>query len=256
MITVDGLTKAYGSTPVLGPVTEVVAERGITSIIGPNGAGKSTLLTIAGRLAEPDAGTVHVRDEEVHLDVHRARSSDVAKVVAVLRQENHFTARLTVRELVSFGRFPHCGGRLGADDVTAVEEALGFLDLGDLQHRFLDQLSGGQRQRAYVAMVLAQGTRYVLLDEPLNNLDIRHAVRMMRLLRRVADELGRAVVLVVHDVNFAAAWSDRIVAVREGRVVAQGTPAQVVRAEVLEEVFDTPVRVHVLDGVPTAVYYR
>ncbi|NAZ86743.1 iron ABC transporter ATP-binding protein [Kineococcus indalonis] len=260
MITVEGVTKAYGTTPVLGPVTQVLAERGITSIIGPNGAGKSTLLTIAGRLAEPDTGTVRVRAGDGggpgELDVHRARSSEVAKVVAVLRQENHFTARLTVRELVSFGRFPHCGGRLTATDVAAVDEALGFLELTDLQGRFLDELSGGQRQRAHVAMVLAQQTRYVLLDEPLSSLDIRHAVRMMRLLRRVADELGRAVVLVVHDVNFAAAWSDRIVAVRDGRVVAQGTPAEVVRDDVLEEVFDTPVRVHVLDGVPTAVYHR
>ncbi|WP_432488508.1 iron ABC transporter ATP-binding protein [Kineococcus sp. SYSU DK018] len=256
MITVDGVTKAYDSTPVLGPVTEVVAERGITSVIGPNGAGKSTLLTIAGRLAEPDAGSVRVHGDGEPVDVHRARSSDVAKLVAVLRQENHFTARLSVRELVSFGRFPHCGGRLTPVDVAAVDEALEFLDLTDLQGRYLDQLSGGQRQRAYVAMVLAQGTRYVLLDEPLNNLDIRHAVRMMRLLRRVADELGRAVALVVHDVNFAAAWSDRIVAVRDGRVVAQGTPEEVVRTDVLERVFDTPVRVHVLDGVPTAVYYR
>ncbi|WP_432573069.1 iron ABC transporter ATP-binding protein [Kineococcus sp. SYSU DK005] len=256
MITVDGVTKAYGATPVLGPVTQVLAERGITSIIGPNGAGKSTLLTIAGRLADPDTGSVRVRDGERDLDVHRARSSEVAKVVAVLRQENRLTTRLTVRELVSFGRFPHCGGRMGDRDVAAVEEALGFLELTDLQDRFLDELSGGQRQRAHVAMVLAQGTRYVLLDEPLSSLDIRHAVRMMRLLRRAADELGRAVALVVHDVNFAAAWSDRIVAVRDGRVVAQGTPAEVVRDDVLEEVFDTPVRVHVLDGVPTAVYHR
>ncbi|MCI2239035.1 ATP-binding cassette domain-containing protein [Paenibacillus sp. TRM 82003] len=260
MITVDAVTKAYGDTPVLGPVSEVLADRGITSVIGPNGAGKSTLLTIAGRLAEPDSGTVHVHVDDaagaVGLDVHRARSADVAKLVAVLRQENHFTARLTVRELVSFGRFPHSRGRLTPTDVAAVDEALGFLDLTALQGRHLDELSGGQRQRAYVAMVLAQGTRHVLLDEPLNNLDIRHAVRMMRLLRRVADELGRAVALVVHDVNFAAAWSDRIVAVRDGRVVAQGTPEEVVREDVLREVFDTPVRVHVLDGVPTAVYFR
>ncbi|WP_369069942.1 iron ABC transporter ATP-binding protein [Kineococcus terrestris] len=252
MITVSGLTKTYDAQTVLGPISEHLAVGGLTSLIGPNGAGKSTLLTITGRLAAPDTGQVLLDG----LDVHRAKSSEVARRLAVLRQENHVTARVTVRELVGFGRFPHSGGRLRAEDVEHVDRALEFLDLTDLQDRFLDQLSGGQRQRAHVAMVLAQDTGHVLLDEPLNNLDIKHAVRMMGLLRRAADELGRTVVLVVHDINFAAAWSDRIVALRDGRVVASGTPAEMVTPEVLGRVFDTPVRVHVLDGVPTAVYYR
>ncbi|MEZ0165304.1 ABC transporter ATP-binding protein [Kineococcus sp. LSe6-4] len=256
MIRFTDVTKSYdtrrGGRPVLGPVTGEFRRGGITSVIGPNGAGKSTLLTVVGRLMDPDTGTVHVDD----VDVHRARSADVAKVVAVLRQENHFTARVTVRELVSFGRFPHSGGHLTTRDVTAVEEALGFLDLTALGDRFIDQLSGGQRQRAFVAMVLAQDTDFVLLDEPLNNLDVAHSVRMMRLLRRAADDLGRSVVLVVHDINFAAAWSDRIVAVKDGRVVADGTPEEIVRPEVMRDVFDTAFTVHRVDGRPVAVYYR
>ncbi|NEE23168.1 ATP-binding cassette domain-containing protein, partial [Streptomyces sp. SID7499] len=216
------------------------------------GAGKSTLLTIIGRLTAPTSGTVTVDG----LDVHRAKSQDVARILSVLRQENHFTARVTVRELVAFGRFPHSRGRLTAACVAKVDEALDFLHLGDMQHRYLDQLSGGQRQRAYVAMVLAQDTRYVLLDEPLNNLDMKHSVRMMGQLRRAADELGKTVVLIVHDINFAATYSDRIVALREGRIAASGTVDAMMRAEVLTEVFDTPVQIHVVEGERTAVYYR
>ncbi|WP_432562210.1 iron ABC transporter ATP-binding protein [Kineococcus sp. SYSU DK003] len=251
MITFTGVGKSYDA-PVLGPVSGSFRRGGITSVIGPNGAGKSTLLTIVGRLAEPDTGTVTVDD----LDVHRTKSAEIALRLAVLRQENHFTARVTVRELVSFGRFPHNGGRSSSADVAAVDEALEFLDLRALEHRFLDQLSGGQRQRAFVAMVLAQDTEYVLLDEPLNNLDVRHSVAMMRLLRRAADDLGKSIVLVVHDINFAAAWSDRIVAVKDGLIVADGTPAQIVRPEVLEDVFGTPFSVHEVGGRPVAVYYR
>ncbi|MEV7289175.1 ATP-binding cassette domain-containing protein [Streptomyces sp. NPDC093252] len=252
MIEFTDLTKSYGDHTVLGPVSGRIPAGGVTSLVGPNGAGKSTLLTIIGRLAEPTSGTVTVDG----LDIHRAKSPEVARTLSILRQENHFTARVTVRDLVSFGRFPHSRGRLTPECVAKVDEALDFLHLGDLQHRYLDQLSGGQRQRAYVAMVLAQDTRYVLLDEPLNNLDMKHSVRMMSQLRRAADELGKTVVLIVHDINFAAAYSDRVIALRDGRVAASGPIDAMMRADVLSEVFDTPVRIHEIDGRRTAVYYR
>lgn len=135
-----------------------------------------------------------------------------------------------------------------------MDSALDFLNLTELQDRFLDQLSGGQRQRAFVAMVLAQDTDYILLDEPLNNLDMKHSVLMMKQLRRAADELGKTVVLVVHDVNFAAAYSDRIVALRDGLLVHEGTVEETMTAEVLTGVFDTPVTVHTIGCHPTAVY--
>lgn len=252
MIEFTDITKSYGDHTVLGPVSGQIPAGGVTSLVGPNGAGKSTLLTIIGRLAEPNSGTVTVDG----LDVHKANSRDVAKLLSILRQENHFTARVSVRELVSFGRFPHCRGRLAKDDIAKVDEALDFLHLGDLQHRYLDQLSGGQRQRAYVAMVLAQDTRYVLLDEPLNNLDMKHSVRMMSQLRRAADELGKTVVLIVHDINFAATYSDHVIALRDGKIAASDTVDGMMRAEVLTEVFDTPVQIHEIDGRRTAVYYR
>ncbi|PFG34868.1 ABC transporter ATP-binding protein [Sanguibacter antarcticus] len=252
MITLTNVTKSYGSVRALGPVDLEIPRGGITALVGPNGAGKSTMLTIIGRLLDADAGRVLVGG----LDVVTAKSKDLAKVLSVLRQENHFVTRLTVRQLVAFGRFPHSRGRLTAEDEEKIDEALGFLDLTALAGRFLDELSGGQRQRAYVAMVLAQDTDYLLLDEPLNNLDMQHSVLMMQQLRRAADELGRTVVIVVHDVNFASAYADRVVMMVDGGVHRVGTPAEVMTSEVLSDVFRTRVDVLEHDGRPLAVYYR
>lgn len=250
MIEFRDVTKSYQDTTVLGPVDGCIAQGGITSLVGPNGAGKSTLLTIIGRLLDPTTGTVTVGG----MDVRVTKSRELAQHLSILRQENHITARLTVRELVGFGRFPHSKGRLGEQDHRHIDDALEFLNLTALADRFLDQLSGGQRQRAFVAMVLAQDTEYLLLDEPLNNLDLKHSVLMMKQLRRAADELGKTIVLVVHDINFAAAYSDNIIALRDGVIVTSGTAEDMMRDEVLSDVFDTPVRVHVIDGRRTAVY--
>src|SRR5690606_111838 len=142
---------------------------GVTSIIGPNGAGKSTLLSMVSRLMAMDQGSVTIGG----LDVTKAKRDELAKKLSTLRQDNHRTARLTVHDLVSFGRYPHSKGRLNIEDKAHIDRAIEYLDLQPLSGRFLDELSGGQRQRAFVAMVLAQDTDYVLLDEPLNNLDMK-----------------------------------------------------------------------------------
>jgi len=252
VIRLSDVTKSYGALRVLGPIDLEIPAGGVTALVGPNGAGKSTLLTIIGRLTAPTTGTVTVGGH----DVAQTPGRELAKVVSILRQENHFVTRLTVRDLVGFGRFPHSAGRLTADDQRRIDEAIAFLGLEDLAHRYLDQLSGGQRQRAYVAMVLAQDTGYVLLDEPLNNLDMRHAVAMMARLRRAADELGKTIVIVIHDINFAAAYADRIIALSAGAVVHAGTPDEIMRDDILETVFGTPVRVRRDGDHPLAVYFR
>lgn len=251
-IALSGVEKSYAGRHVLGPVDLTIEPGGVTALIGPNGAGKSTMLTIIGRLLEADSGRVTVGG----LDVRTAKSKQLARVVSILKQENHFMARLTVRQLVAFGRFPHSAGRLTETDERAIHAAIAFLDLAGMEDRFIDELSGGQRQRAFVAMVLAQDTDFVLLDEPLTGLDMRHAVGMMGQVRAAADALGKTVVLVIHDVNFAAAYADRIVALAEGRVVASGTPEEIITSEVLERVFETPVEVIERDGKRVAVYYR
>ena len=183
------------------------------------------------------------------------KSSELARTLSILRQENHFISRLTVRQLVGFGRFPHSKGRLNAEDEAIIDRYIGFLDLEDLQGRYLDQLSGGQRQRAYVAMVLAQETDYVLLDEPLNNLDIARSVEMMTMLERAAREFSRTIVIVLHDINFAARYASQICALKDGRVAFMGTPDEIMRDEVLTDIFDTPVTVVPGPKGPIACYF-
>ena len=251
MIELSGVTKNYGSDVSIGPVDLTLPQGGITALIGPNGAGKSTLLTMIGRLLGLDEGTIKVAG----LDVSTTKSRDLAKVLSILRQENHFVTKLTVRQLVGFGRFPYSQGRLTVEDNQIIDKYLNFLQLTDLQDRYLDQLSGGQRQRAYVAMVLCQETEYVLLDEPLNNLDISHSVVMMRFLEQAARELGRTIVVVLHDINFAARYADYICACKDGKIVAFGPTEEIIKDELLTTIFDTPVTV--IDGPsgPLACYH-
>ena len=251
MIALEGVVKRYGATTVLDTESITFGAEGLTALIGPNGAGKTTLFSIVGRLLRPDEGRVTVDG----MDVTTASSRELARTLAVLRQDNHVGARLTVHDLVEFGRFPHSQGRLTVVDRDHIERAIDYLALHDYRDRFLDELSGGQRQRAFVAMVLAQDTRYVLLDEPLNNLDLRHMAEIMKLLRRMARELDKRVVVVLHDINFAATYADRIVAMRAGRVVADAPAPEIMRPAVLEQVYDTRVDVREIDGRPVAMYY-
>lgn len=250
MIRVENLTKNYGQGVQIGPVNVEISS-GLTALVGPNGAGKSTLLTMIGRLLEADSGTVTIDGR----DIASMPAREVSTMLAILRQDNHFVTRLTVRQLVAFGRFPYSRGRLTVKDERIVSEAIDFVNLTPLENRFLDELSGGQRQRAYVAMVLAQDTEYLLLDEPLNNLDMQHSVQMMKQLRRASDELGRTVVIVVHDINFAAHYADHIIAMNDGKVTVQGSPTEIVCGETLSRVFKTDV--DVVDGPrgPLAVYF-
>lgn len=252
MIVLDRVTKRYGRQSVLDEVSLSLGAEGVTALIGPNGAGKSTLFGVVGRLITPDLGTVSVDGA----DLATVKPTHIATVLAVLRQDNHLAARLTVFDLVEFGRYPHTRNRrAGAEDLAHIERALDYLDLQPYRDRFLDELSGGQRQRAFIAMILAQDTRYILLDEPLNNLDLRHAIDIMKLLRRMADELGKRVIVVLHDINVAAAYADRIVGLKDGRVIADATPREVMRPELLEQLYDVPVSVREVDGVPVALHW-
>ncbi len=252
MIQVRGISKTYGKTTVLGPLDLDIPSGGITALVGPNGAGKSTLLTIIGRLLEPTTGTVTING----MDTRQTKSDRLACTVSVLRQENHFVARLQVRQLVELGRFPHSKGRLTPADREAVASAMDFLQLNDLAERYLDELSGGQRQRAYVAMVLAQDTEYVLLDEPLNNLDIGHGVAMMSQLRQAADEMGKTFVVVIHDINYASAYADRVIGLVDGELCFAGPPREVISEAVLEPTFGAKFHVRRDGDYPLADYYR
>ena len=251
MIQINNVSQAYGDSVVVDNVTATLPSGGLTSIIGPNGAGKSTLLGLISRLQPLQEGAISVGG----LDVSSTPSKTLAKTLAILRQENQVSLRLRVRDLVAFGRFPHTGGHPTAADRDHVERALARLDLLELADRYLDQLSGGQRQRAFIAMVLAQDTDYVLLDEPLNNLDMAHSVEMMRLMRTLADQDGKTVVVVLHDINFASSYSDTILALRDGAVAAQGSPEEIMQTPVLREIYDMDIPIHEIDGKRIGVYF-
>ncbi|MDX3924276.1 MAG: ABC transporter ATP-binding protein [Shinella sp.] len=251
MIEIRNATKRYAETVVVDDVSISLPAKGITSIIGPNGAGKSTLLSMIARLLPMDGGAILVDG----MDVNRTAGDVLARRLSILRQENHLTARLTVRDLVAFGRYPYTKGRPTADDAERISRAIGYLDLQDLADRFLDELSGGQRQRAFVAMILCQDTDYVLFDEPLNSLDIRHAVAMMKLLRNAADQLGKTIVVVLHDINFASTYSDHLVAMQEGTIYAQGTPDEIIDPDVLGPLYGAAFQVHEIEGKKLATYF-
>lgn len=252
MIEVRNLGKKYGTKNVLQAVDLVIPEKQIVSFIGANGAGKSTLLSIIARLMKADNGEVLV--DGVALEDWK--SDDLAKRLSILKQSNHVTMRLTVRDLVAFGRFPHSKGRLQKDDEAFIEMALDYMELRDLASRYLDELSGGQQQRAYIAMIIAQNTDYILLDEPLNNLDMKHSVQIMQLLRRLVDELGKTVLLVLHDINFASCYSDSIVALKNGAVVANGSTAEMIQEDVLAQVFDMHIPISLINNDRIGVYFK
>ena len=252
MIIASQISKSYGDNLVVDGVSVSIPTGGVTSIIGPNGAGKSTLLSIVARLMSMDTGTVTVDG----LDVSKTASDTLAKRLSILRQDNHISSRLTVHDLVGFGRYPYSKGRPTIEDKVHIDRALEYLNLEPLAGRFLDELSGGQRQRAFVAMVLCQDTDYVLLDEPLNNLDMKHASSMMKIMRKAADELKKTVVLVLHDINFASWYSDTIVAMREGRIRHQGPAEEIIRPEILKDIYDMPIRVEDINGRRICLFYE
>lgn len=239
MIKVKQLSKSFSQRAVVNNASATFEKGHVTSIIGPNGAGKSTLLSMISRLLEKDAGVIHIEEKQLE----EWPTKRLAKKLAVLRQANNISMRFTVRELISFGRFPHSRGKLTEQDQQAIDKAINYLELTDIQERYLDKLSGGQRQLAFIAMVMAQDTDYVLLDEPLNNLDIKHSLQIMRNIQRLAYEFNKAVIIVIHDINFAASYSDRIIAMKSGQVVVDGTAQQVIDAQVLEKIYETPFKI-------------
>lgn len=252
MIRVDNLSLLRGSTRVLDDISLSIAKGGMTALVGPNGAGKSTLLSLIARLRPLQSGTISIDGHPVDTTDSRA----LARIVAILRQDTTVTSRLRVRELVSFGRFPHSLGRLTDRDRAVVEQALCRFDLVDLADRFIETLSGGQRQRALVAMTFAQETDYLLLDEPLNNLDMYFARELMVELRSLADKAHKTIVIVLHDINHAAAHADRIIALKAGRIQADGPPGEIITPSVLRSVFGFEMRVEIVDGTPFVLHFK
>ena len=248
---IQKLTKTYDGKAVVDSVSFEIPKGKVLSLIGPNGAGKSTVMGVLSRLIARDAGLVDFDGR----DISKWKSKELSKRLAILTQSNHIQMKLTVRELVAFGRFPYSGGRLTQEDVEIIDQAIAYMQLEEYEDRFIDELSGGQRQRAYIAMVIAQDTEYILLDEPTNNLDIYHATNMMRIVRRLCDELGKTVILVLHEINYAAFYSDYICAFVDGKIAKFGTVKEVMTKENLREIYKVDFEMLEIQGKPLSIYY-
>ena len=245
------LRKKYDGKTVVNSVSFEIPKGKVLSLIGPNGAGKSTVMGMISRLIAKDSGIISFEEK----DLSKWKSKELAKKLSILTQHNNIQMKLTVRELVAFGRFPYSGNRLTMEDNEMIDKAIAYMELQEFEDRFIDELSGGQRQRAYIAMVIAQDTEYVLLDEPTNNLDIYHASNLMRTVRRLCDELGKTVILVLHEINYAAFYSDYICAFTDGKIAKFGTVEEVINKEILSEIYKVDFEIIYINGKPLSVFY-
>ncbi len=251
MLKIRNVCKAYGDKKVLDDVSLNIHKGKITSFVGPNGAGKSTMLSIIARLMEKQSGEIFIEDKLIE-DYGK---NELSKKISILKQSNNINIRLTIRELVSFGRFPYSKGRLNKQDNKYIDEAIEYMRLTDIQDKYLDELSGGQRQRAFIAMVIAQGTEYIFLDEPLNNLDMSNSVQMMKVLRKLCDELNKIIVIVMHDINFASCYSDYVVAFKDGKLLKNGTTDEIINQNTLREIYQMDFDVQNINGRKISIYY-
>ena len=252
MIDLNEVSKNYGAKKVISEVSLPITEEKLTAFIGPNGAGKSTLLSMISRLISIDAGQIYLD----HNEVKAWRSNELSKKLSILKQSNGVNLRITVRELVGFGRFPYSKGRMTSEDQDMIDYALEKLGLVEMADEMIDTLSGGQLQRAYIAMILAQDTEYILLDEPLNNLDMNHAVQLMKTLRRLVEEEHKTILLVIHDINFAATYADEIVAMKNGAIFAHGTMEEMIQPHILNALYDMEIKICELDGKRFCMYFN
>ena len=220
---VKEITKRYDGKTVVDGVSFEIPKGKVLSLIGPNGAGKSTVMGMLSRLIARDSGIVDFEGTEIT----RWKSRELSKRLAILTQE----------------------------DNEIIDRAIAYMELGDFEEQFIDELSGGQRQRAYIAMVIAQDTEYILLDEPTNNLDIYHATNLMRIVRRLCDELGKTVILVLHEINYAAFYSDYICAFVDGKIAKFGTVQEVITKENLSDIYKVDFEIMQIESKPLSIYY-
>ncbi|MBU9821224.1 Fe(3+) dicitrate ABC transporter ATP-binding protein FecE [Rahnella sp. BCC 1045] len=251
-LSAENLYAGYGNKSILNGLSVALPAGKITALIGPNGCGKSTLLKCFSRLLTPESGTLRLQGD----DISRLHGRALARKLALLPQQHVAPEGIRVRELVGYGRSPwlNLWGRLGEQDHARVSRAMQETNIGDLAEKLVSELSGGQRQRVFLAMVLAQDTPLVLLDEPTTYLDISHQVELMNLLRR-QNQQGKTVVAVLHDLNQASRYCDYLVMMAAGKIVAQGSPEAVMTPALLAQVFDIDAQIHPepVSGMPMCI---
>ncbi|AUX73583.1 Fe3+-hydroxamate ABC transporter ATP-binding protein FhuC [Erwinia pyrifoliae] len=253
--TLDNVSFSVPGRTLLHPLSLSFPAGKVCGLIGHNGSGKSTLLKMLGRHHSATAGQVLLNQQPLGA----WHSKEFAREVAYLPQQLPAAEGMTVRELVAIGRYPWHGalGRYGAEDRQRVDEAIALVGLKAFAQRLVDSLSGGERQRAWIAMLVAQNSRCLLLDEPTSALDIAHQVEVLALIQRLSRERGLTVIAVLHDINMAARYCDSLVALRAGEVIAQGDPAEMMQATVLEQIYGIPMGIlpHPQGGAPVSFVY-
>lgn len=251
MIKVRNILKKYSEKIILDDVTLELPKRKLIAFIGSNGAGKSTLLSIITRTLSKNNGEVFIDERELN----DWDTTELSKRISILKQSNHLNVRLTVKELVSFGRYPYSKGKLKEEDHEKINKAINYMGLNELQDRFIDELSGGQRQMAYIAMIIAQDTEYIFLDEPLNNLDMKHSVQIMKVLKNLVEEHGKTVMVVIHDINFVSCYSDYIVALKDGKIKKQGKTKDIIENDILSKIYGIKIPIYEIDNRKFCLYY-
>ncbi|HEX6817615.1 MAG TPA: ABC transporter ATP-binding protein [Ktedonobacterales bacterium] len=251
----ERIAVGYGQRLAVDALSLAIERGTITALVGPNGSGKSTVLKALARILAPQSGAVYLDGQAIA----RMPTREVARRLAILPQGPTAPDELTVGELVEQGRYPHVGAlrTLGERDFAAIEDALTQTHMTPMRHRRLDSLSGGERQRAWIALALAQATPVLLLDEPTTFLDIGHQLEVLDLIRDLKRARNMTLVLVLHDLNQAARYADRLLALQGGRIVADGTPAEILTPALLAEVFQVKAEVirHPVDGFPLCLPY-
>lgn len=239
---------AYGDVKIVTGLNLAFQRGRITSIIGPNGCGKSTILKTISRIMKPQSGAIYLDGKAII----EQSNVEIAKKMAILPQTPQAPDGLTVEELVAYGRYPHQKGfgKLSILDKEKIQWALKITNIDEFRERPLDSLSGGQRQRVWIAMAIAQDTELILLDEPTTYLDLVHQLEVLQLLQKLNQEEKRTIVMVIHDLNMAARFSDYMVTVKKGKIIEQGTPDEIMTPEVLKKVFS--IDAHIIPDPRTA----
>lgn len=251
MIILENIHQSYGNKEVLKNISLTIPEGKITGIIGPNGAGKTTLFNVISRVIQSKSGKIQIDGVDI-LD----SKMNLSKQIAVLKQANHFNLKLTSYELISFGRYPHSKGKITKEDKKMIDQMISYLSLEKIKDQHIDTLSGGQLQRVLLAMVLVQDTKYIMLDEPLNNLDMKHGVEMMLLLQKFVDELGKTIVVVMHDINIASTFCEHVVAIKDGEIYFEGPSENLMVEKTLNSIYDSNFCIREVDGKRICIYHK
>lgn len=251
MFKINSVNKNYGLQKVLSEINLEIPHNKLTCIIGPNGAGKSTLLNAISRLIKIDTGNILIDSK----NLKDWDKKELSKTLSIMKQLNNINVRLTIADLVAFGRYPYSEDKLTQEDYQKIDEALEYTGLMEIKNKYIDELSGGQKQRTYIAMTLAQDTEYILLDEPLNNLDIKHILEVMHLLKKLVDEQNKTIILVVHDINIASTFADYIVAMKNGAIIENGLTESIINNETLYKIYDINFHIENFKNKKICLYY-